>query len=465
MPTRGRRTPPAGPADGGAPHPPLRDPVRARRRRRRSVERASSSASSAPAASSPGTTPGLARSLAFTLIGVPLAAAALVVAAPPSLADAAERASLVWALYLAAMTLTVAHRGHRRRSRSAATAGIDGEWRPGALSTGVVWTGVWLWHRQMRRSAATAPTRLPDLPVELVRPLRARRRGGRRDRARSPPSSPRRSTLEVAGRRRRAGWCRCSRRSSGARSACCVWWWHWFRERGEACARRVRLRAAGHRDRRLRPRPPSSRSGRPCSCCCACCSTRDPTAEVLAPLDTALAAALVGGDRVGRITPGCSPPGRTETRRAGRLVVSAIALIGAPADSASIVNALLATFGPTLVDDDPRTLLLGGISALVVGVPAWWLAWRPGPSNAGGCRGPGSTRLSRGGLRRERRRRTRHPADHRVPRLRVRSSMSAARAASSSAFAPRSVSSAPRPSSSATTSRSGDAIARQPPRW
>jgi hypothetical protein len=58
-------------------------------------------------------------------------------------------------------------------------------------------------------------------------------------------------------------------------------------------------------------------------------------------------------------------------------VVSAIALIGAASGFGVVVNALLATFSPTLVDDDPRTLLLGGISALVVGVPAWWLAWRP----------------------------------------------------------------------------------------
>ena len=61
-----------------------------------------------------------------------------------------------------------------------------------------------------------------------------------------------------------------------------------------------------------------------------------------------------------------------------RLVVSAIALIGAASGFGVIVNSLLATVSPTLVDDDPRTLLLGGISALVVGGPAWWLAWRPG---------------------------------------------------------------------------------------
>ena len=33
---------------------------------------------------------------------------------------------------------------------------------PAELSTGIVWAGVWVWHRHMRRSAATAPTRLVD---------------------------------------------------------------------------------------------------------------------------------------------------------------------------------------------------------------------------------------------------------------------------------------------------------------
>ena len=46
------------------------------------------------------------------------------------------------------------------------------------------------------------------------------------------------------------------------------------------------------------------------------------------------------------------------------------------------MNALLATFGGALVDDDPRTLLLGGISALVVGATAWAIAWRPARADA-----------------------------------------------------------------------------------
>jgi hypothetical protein len=104
--------------------------------------------------------------------------------------------------------------------------------------------------------------------------------------------------------------------------------------------------------------------------------TTDSPTDALASLDTAIAAALIGGQvwvYHARVIATRSGP----TRRAGRLVVSAIALIGAASGFGVIVNALLAALSPTLIDDDPRTLLLGGVSALVVGAPAWWLAWRP----------------------------------------------------------------------------------------
>ena len=129
--------------------------------RRRSCAASSSSSSSSRSSSSPpigserpdrardrrrtsvlaGDDAGLALSLAFTLIGVPLAGRAVVVAAPP--AHRRRRRAGV------AGVGAVPHRdvAHRRSSwrpsslASAAAAGIDGEWRPGELSTGVVWLG------------------------------------------------------------------------------------------------------------------------------------------------------------------------------------------------------------------------------------------------------------------------------------------------------------------------------------
>jgi hypothetical protein len=42
-----------------------------------------------------------------------------------------------------------------------------------------------------------------------------------------------------------------------------------------------------------------------------------------------------------------------------------------------VLNATLAEFVGPLVASDDRTLLLGGLSALIVGAPVWWLNWRP----------------------------------------------------------------------------------------
>jgi hypothetical protein len=102
-----------------------------------------------------------------------------------------------------------------------------------------------------------------------------------------------------------------------------------------------------------------------------------PAAEAIAPLDRAIAAALVGG--IVWVIHARVVAARTDaTRRGARLVVSAVALIGAASGFGVVVNALLAALTPTLAGDNVRTLLLGGLSALVIGLPVWWVAWRPG---------------------------------------------------------------------------------------
>lgn len=315
---------------------------------------------------------GLARSLAFTLIGVPLAAVLWWWQRRRLATDAGERASLVWALYLTAMSLTSLIVATVSLA-SVASAGIDGEWRPGGLSAGLVWTGVWVWHRHMRRSAVTAPTRLPALPVELsalyglvvavsgaIAALSALLSEALDSQVLVSSASWVVPVLQALV------WC-----AIGV----LVWWWHWLRERGKtapgAFASVLLVIVIG-----AATATTLFSLGTALFVVLRVLFDTDPIAEALAPLDTALAAALVGGvvwvyhARVIASRSG-------QTRRAGRLVVSAIALIGAASGFGVVVNALLATFSPTLVDDDPRTLLLGGISALVVGVPAWWLAWRP----------------------------------------------------------------------------------------
>jgi hypothetical protein len=315
---------------------------------------------------------GLARALTFTLVGVPLAAALWWWLRRRLAADSSERASLWWALYLAAMytvSLIVATSSVAR----AASAGIDGQWRPGELSAAIVWAGVWVWHRSMRRSPATAPTRLAGLAIELAALYGLAVGASGAIAALGALISEALFGQQVVASQQwllpvleALVWC-----AMGV----LVWWWHWFREGAETApgvfaAVLLVIVIGGAAATTL------FSLGTALFGLLRVLLTTDQPADALASLDTAVAAALIGGliwVYHARVIGSRS----LQTRRAGRLVVSAIALIGAASGFGVIVNALLATLSPTLVDDDPRTLLLGGVSALVVGAPAWWLAWRP----------------------------------------------------------------------------------------
>ena len=320
---------------------------------------------------------GLARALAFTFIGVPLTAG-LWWWQHRRLADPAERASLVWSLYLTAMTLTSLVIATTSLA-AVVTGGIDGRWRPGELSAALVWTGIWVWHRHMRRSAATAPTRLAALPVELsalyglvigalgaVQALAA---------LISQALTDITSWLVTSGNwfvpvLQALVWC-----AVGA----LVWWWHWYRERARSApgtfAAVLLVIVVG-----AAAATTLFSVGTVLYVVLRLLFDSAAVVEVLEPLPDALTAALIGAMVwVYHVSVLATRP--EPVRRAGRLVVSAVALIGAASGFGVIVNALLATLAPTLIDENPRALLLGGISALVVGAPTWWLAWRPDRSS------------------------------------------------------------------------------------
>jgi len=319
---------------------------------------------------------GLARSLAFTLIGAPLAGL-LWWWERRRLADPAERASLVWALYIVAMTVTALIVATVALA-SAAAAGIEGEWRPGELATGVVWLGVWVWHRHMRRSSATAPGRLADVPVQLsaLYGLAVAASGAVAVIAVLIAEALVDVSLALVVSQH---WVVTVLQALvwfvvGA----LVWWWHWFRERARdasgAFAAVLLVVVTG-----AAAAVTLFAIGTALFVALRLVFDSDPPAEILSPLDAAVAAGLIGAIVCAYhagVLAGRSPA----AQRAGRLVVSAVALIGAASGFGVVVNALLATFGDALVDEDPRTLLLGGVSALVVGAPAWWLAWRPARS-------------------------------------------------------------------------------------
>jgi hypothetical protein len=317
---------------------------------------------------------GLALSLAFALIGAPLAGVLWWWERRRLASDPVERASLVWSLYLLAMsllTLIVAVTS----LAVALGAAIDGEFLPAELSTAIVFVGVWVWHWHMRRSRITAPTRLAHAPVELsalfglvvaasaaidaiAQPISQALAGESFVATASP--------YWVISTLRALIWC-----AIGA----LVWWWHWFRERAKdapgALAAVLLVIVVG-----AAAATTLFAIGTALFVLLRLLLDADPFAQTVASLDVAIAAGLIGGILWvyhARVLSGRS----VRARRSGRLVISAIALIGAASGFGVIVNALLASVGGTLVQDDPRTLLLGGISALVVGAPVWWVAWRP----------------------------------------------------------------------------------------
>jgi hypothetical protein len=316
---------------------------------------------------------GLARALAFTFIGIPLAGV-LWWWQRRRLRDPAERASLVWALYLTAMTLTSLIVATVALA-TAANAGIDGQWRSDSASTALVWTGVWVWHRHMRRSAVTAPTRLTALPIELSALWgliigTAGAIGALASLISKALSDP--STLLATSQHwatpvlQSLVWC-----VIGA----VVWWWHWFREQARdapgAFAGVLLVIVVG-----AAAATTLFALGTVLYVVLRLVFDTAPFAEAAAPLDTAVAAALIGG--VVWVYHGEVVATRSDAiRGAGRLVVSAVALIGAASGFGVVINALLAAFASAIVDQSLRALLLGGISALVVGAVAWWLAWRP----------------------------------------------------------------------------------------
>ena len=221
-----------------------------------------------------GGTADLARSLAFALIGGPLAAV-LWWAVWRRLRDESERASLAWGLYVAAMcavSLIVA----TSALVGTATALVDGRWQPGTFATGVVWALVWVWHRWMWRHPVNRPVRLRTVPAVigtvfgLIIGV-----GGAVYALGALFDTAIRGALEpaIAGG---PWWHGAGRGAIWAVAGAAIWWWHWYREgarrpahalrRGRARGRRRgwrgRADARWARHRAVGRAPPRLRSGR-----------------------------------------------------------------------------------------------------------------------------------------------------------------------------------------------------------
>ena len=319
---------------------------------------------------------GLALSLAFTLIGGPLALL-LWWFVWRRLDDEAERRAPGWGLYLTGMyavSLIIATTSLLDLAASFVGA-QESQW-PSPLANGIVWSGIWWWHRWMWRHPRKPSAHLEDVRAVVGSVFGLLLGAGAGIAALS-------ALLDVAIRGFTATatfepwWFGVLRSLIWAAGGAAVWWWHWFREGGRRFQTSlvdvtiigvgifvagitalgglgvilfVLLRLAFDRS--------------------------DPLNDLLEPLAPAIASAAIGA-LIWRYHRSASVQRSARTRRASLLVTSAVALAAAASGVGVVVNALLAAAVSPLAGGATRTLLLGGISSLAVGAPVWWLAWKP----------------------------------------------------------------------------------------
>lgn len=320
---------------------------------------------------------GLALSLAFTLIGGPLAAL-LWWLVWRRLPEEAERSAPSWGLYVAALyTMSLVLFVTSLLALAASFIGADNpDWRS-PLSVGLVWALVWWWHRWMWRHPARGPLELATVPAVIGTYFGLGLGVGAAVTALG-------SLLDVAIRGSMdltstadPWWQSILQDLIWAAGGALVWWWHWVR----GGARRLRggfadvglivvgvlaagLLALGGAGTVLFVllRLAFDRQGS--------------LLELLAPLGPAIASAAVGS-LVWRYYRTAAAGRAERTRQAGVLVTSGVALAAAATGVGVILNAALSIAVSPLAGGNARTLLLGGISSLAVGGFVWWLAWRP----------------------------------------------------------------------------------------
>ncbi|GAB5079106.1 DUF5671 domain-containing protein [Arthrobacter sp. AD-310] len=320
---------------------------------------------------------GLALSLAFTLIGGPLAALLWWVVWR-RLDDEAERTAPGWGLYLAAVyAVSLIQASTSLLAAAASLISPEEPFWQESLATGMAWAAVWLWHRWMWRHTAKRPINLDDVPAVigtvfglLVATFAAiAALGDLLD------TAIRGFTSLTPGQGE--WWQPVLQGLVWAAGGSVVWWWHWIREAGRAAGTalmHVAVLAAGIFAAGI------TALGGAAVVLFVLLRTvfvRDvPTDELLAPAGSAIASAVIGA-LVWRYHRVSGTSGSAAARRAGRLVTSGIALAAAAAGVGVIINATLAMAVSPLAGGGPRTLLLGGISSLAVGGPVWWRTWKP----------------------------------------------------------------------------------------
>ena len=317
----------------------------------------------------------LAQSLAFTLIAGPLAGL-LWWLVWRGLADERDRASVAWPLYLAfasTVSLIVSATG----LLSAIATLVGGRWLAGEFATGVVWAGVWLAHQWMLYHRTRRPSRLGSIGPVIGSAYGLAIGVGGAVSSFADVLTAATDTLAAVHLAGGPWWQPVVQSLVWAAGGALIWWWHW-----------VRFGVVGMRDGFARVvLVIITGFGATALCLTGVAVTvhvllrvavdsDDSFAERLDPIGFALSAALIGA-LVWAYHRGVVAREVAPVRRATTLVASGVALAAAASGVGVIVNALLAALVTPLAEGGLRGLLLGGVSALVVGGPAWWLLWKP----------------------------------------------------------------------------------------
>ena len=323
---------------------------------------------------------GLAQNLAFALIAGPLAALLWWLTWREA-ASARDRASVAWPVYLVIMS-TVALLTFTISLFAWAAVAVTGGSEPYSLATGIVWGLVWLWHYWMWRHPRKGPTRLHGAAPAIASLIGLTFGAGGLVFALASLID---STFKTIGSVIVVGgpaWQPIVQALVWAVGGGLIWWWHWFRVG-------VRAHRTGFANVLL-----VYISGFASLALVAfgvtltlsvilelVTQSPDPIAITLDPLGIGIGCAAVGAvvfvyhSRVVAARP-------VAIASANRLVSSGVSLAVVATGFGVTVNALLATVSSPLIDYGIRNLLLGGISALLVGGVLWWVTWQPTSASA-----------------------------------------------------------------------------------
>jgi hypothetical protein len=320
---------------------------------------------------------GLARSLAFALIGGPLAALLWWVVWR-RLEDPEERSAVGWGLYVtgAYMVALLIASTNLINTLSSLIGGPGQEWRL-SLATGLVWAAVWVWHRWMWRHPRKGPAELADVPTVLGSVLGLVLGVGGAVSALSTLLDAALRGAAVEASVGKPWWVSALQSLVWAVGGTAIWWWHWKHDGGRrlrtglADVALITVGVLGAGILTL------AGSGVALFVALRLLFDRtEPLELLLEPLAPAVAAAAIGC--LVWVYHRNIASGRSEaTLQGGRLVTSGVALVAAASGIGVIVNSVLAMMATPLAGTGARTLLLGGISSLLVGGPVWWVAWRP----------------------------------------------------------------------------------------